>query len=48
VGNLKPTKHRADLIFTLRNSRKKPVRGIILEVQLHISPAKRESWPITW
>jgi hypothetical protein len=46
VGGLKPIKHRADLVLSLRDPHKKRLRAVVVEVQLGIDDDKRESWPI--
>jgi hypothetical protein len=46
VGGLKPIKHRADLVLSLRDPHQKRLRAIAVEVQLGANNGKRESWPI--
>jgi hypothetical protein len=46
VGGLKPIKHRADLVLSLRDTHKKRLRAIAVEIQLGIDEGKHASWPI--
>ena len=39
-----PTEYRADLVLTLRDGG--PVMCVVVEVQLHIDPRKRWTWPV--